>query len=473
MTKATGRSSGAAFHGAVAEHAEESRVTGARSGPGVREEDRGVVRTSSGGDRPLSSRVRHVWHQLVDGPLFHSYWALAGTVVMLTAIGMMMVLSASAVEAIADNSSAYFLFQRQAIFGVIGLIAMIVLSFVPAWLYRKLSLVLWLLGVGLLLLVFTPLGEEVNGNRNWLSLGGLTLQPSEAAKLALCVWLAAQFAKQGDEIKDWKKALWPSAIGFLVPTALVAAGGDMGTAIVFVLIYAAALFFAGAPLKIFAGAAVLGVVLGVGAIITAPHRVDRITGWLFGECGATDACWQAEQGLNALATGGWWGVGLGQSRLKYNYVPEAHNDYIFSIIGEELGLLGTAIILLLFAIMVIAMARIILRTRSIFVRIASACVATWMVGQAFVNLGMVTGLLPVIGIPLPFISYGGSALLISLMAVGLVMSFARVPRSVEVRNSSAILDRQEAHEASEDRESPRRGPQWLQRTLTRGGKGTL
>lgn len=470
MAKSPGRSSDTPRNGAVADRPSGNRSTAGLPGPGIRDDDLGVVRASGGGGHTLSTKLRHLWHQLVDGPLFHSYWALAGTVIMLTAIGMMMVLSASAVEAIAEDSSAYFLFQRQAMFGVAGLVAMIGLSFVPAWLYRKFSWVLWALGVGLLLLVFSPLGEEVNGNRNWLSLGGLTLQPSEAAKLALCVWLAAQFAKQGDEIKDWKKALWPSAIGFLVPTGLVAAGGDMGTAIVFVLIYAAALFFAGAPLKIFAGAAVLGIVGGVGAIITAPHRVDRITGWLFGECGATDACWQAEQGLNALATGGWWGVGLGQSRLKYNYVPEAHNDYIFSIIGEELGLLGTAIILLLFAIMVIAMARIILRTRSIFVRIATACVATWLVGQAFVNLGMVTGLLPVIGIPLPFISYGGSALLISLMAVGVVMSFARVPRSVQVGNQSAILDRQEAHEASGDQEPRRRGPQWLRRMTSQGGK---
>ena len=430
----------------------------------------GVVRASGGVERPLGARLRYLWRQLVNGPLFHSYWALTGAVVMLTAIGMMMVLSASAVEAIAVDNSAYFLFQRQAVFGAVGLVAMIALSFVPAWIYRKFAWGLWGLGVFLLLLVFTPLGHEVNGNRNWLILGGQTIQPSEAAKLALCVWLAAQLTKQGDEIRDWKKALWPSAIGFVIPTGLIAAGGDMGTAIVFVLIYAAALFFAGAPLKIFAGAAVLGVVLGVGSIITAPHRVDRITGWLFGECGATDACWQAEQGLNALATGGWWGVGLGQSRLKYNYVPEAHNDYIFSIIGEELGLLGTAIILMLFAIIVIAMARIILRTRSTFVKITTACVATWIVGQAFVNLGMVTGLLPVIGIPLPFISYGGSALMISLMAVGVVMSFARVPRSVEIGKKTGILDRQEAHEASLDHEPRRRGPQWLRRITSQVGK---
>ena len=470
MPELPGRSHETPRDSTVADRRKTMPGQNAQPRAGVRDEDMGVVRASGGGDRPLGARLRHVWHQLVDGPLFHSYWALLGAVVMLTAIGMMMVLSASAVEAIADDGSAYYLFQRQAAFGAAGLVIMIASSFLPAWFYRKFAWLLWGLGVFLLLLVFTPLGHEVNGNRNWLLLGGQTFQPSEAAKLALCVWLAAQFTQQGDEIRDWKKALWPSAIGFVVPTGLIAAGGDMGTVIVFVLIYAAALFFAGAPLKIFAGAAVLGAVLGVASVITAPHRVDRITGWLFGECGATDACWQAEQGLNALATGGWWGVGLGQSRLKYNYVPEAHNDYIFSIIGEELGLLGTAIILVFFAIIVIAMARIILRTRSTFVKITTACVATWIVGQAFVNLGMVTGLLPVIGIPLPFISYGGSALMISLVAVGVVMSFARVPRSVEVDKGAGILDRQEAHEASTDREPRRRGPEWLRRITSPAGK---
>ncbi|WP_270259181.1 putative lipid II flippase FtsW [Kocuria marina] len=427
----------------------------------------------------LSTRMRRWRHQLTDGPLFHSYYALAGCVVLLTGIGVMMVLSASAVESISDSRSAYALFARQALFGVVGLIAMFALSMVPPHFYTRIAWVLWGLSVLVSLLVFTPLGREVNGNRNWLVLGGQSFQPSEFAKLALCIWLAAMFARQGDAVaQHWKPALWPSVVGFLVPTLLTLAGGDAGTAIVFCLIYAAALWFARAPLKIFVvgGAGLL--LGGLFLVITAPHRLDRITGWLFGECGATDACWQAQQGLNALATGGWWGVGLGQSRLKYNYVPEAHNDYIFSIIGEELGLVGTVIILALFIVMVVAMARILLRTRSTFVRITTACVATWLVGQAFVNLGMVTGLLPVIGIPLPFISYGGSALLMTMAAVGVVMSFARVPRSVRVgpgrpggASGTQILDDQEAYERglAADPERPRTS--WTQRMTQRFGKG--
>ena len=270
--------------------------------------------------------------------------------------------------------------------------------------------------------------------------------------------------------------MWPSFLAFAVPTAMVLLGGDAGTAIVFCLIYAAALWFAGAPLRIFAAGGVLAAGAGLLLVIVAPHRLDRITGWLFGDCGATDACWQAEQGLNALATGGWWGVGLGQSRLKYNYVPEAHNDYIFSIIGEELGLVGTMIILALFVIMVVAMARILTRTRSTFVRITTACITTWIVGQAFVNMGMVTGLLPVIGIPLPFISYGGSALLMTMAAVGVVMSFARVPRTVRVRSTGGsaeaqILDEQEARERGLDPDVREGRPTWRERLTSRAGRG--
>ena len=425
----------------------------------------------------LSTRLRRLWHQFTDGPLYHSYYALAGCVILLTGIGVMMVLSASAVESISDSRSAYSLFSKQVVFGVLGLIAMFVLSLVPTHWYRKSAWVLWLVSVLVSALVFTPLGREVNGNRNWLVLGGQSIQPSEIAKLAMSLALAAVFATQGRAVEgDWKKAMWPSFLAFAVPTGMVLLGGDAGTAIVFCLIYAAALWFAGAPLRIFAAGGVLAAGAGLLLVIVAPHRLDRITGWLFGDCGATDACWQAEQGLNALATGGWWGVGLGQSRLKYNYVPEAHNDYIFSIIGEELGLVGTMIILVLFVIMVVAMARILTRTRSTFVRITTACITTWIVGQAFVNMGMVTGLLPVIGIPLPFISYGGSALLMTMAAVGVVMSFARVPRTVRVRSTGGsaeaqILDDQEARERGLDPEVREGRPTWRERLTSRAGRG--
>lgn len=372
------------------------------------------------------------WRALVDGPLIHSYYALAGSVLLLTGIGIMMVLSASAVESISAQESAYSYFLKQATYAGLGIVLMFALSFVPTSWYRRGATGLLVLAVLLLLLVFSPLGQAVNGNQNWIVVGGQSFQPSEAAKLAVSVWLAVVLAGQGDAVRDWRQALWPSALGFGVPAVLVVLGNDVGTALVFALIYAAALFFAGAPLRLFAVAAAGAAALGTAAVAVAPHRVDRITGWLFGECGASDACYQADQGLNALASGGWWGVGLGQSRLKYNYVPEAHNDYIFSIIGEELGLLGTVLILALFAAMTLAMARIILRARSRFVRIATACVVTWLVGQAFINIGMVTGVLPVIGVPLPFISYGGSSLLMSLAAVGVVMSFTRLPRRIPV-----------------------------------------
>ncbi|GGG63142.1 hypothetical protein GCM10011374_28120 [Kocuria dechangensis] len=396
-------------------------MTALQDRPGLQQAARG----SLGG-------ARRFWRALVDGPLIHSYYALAGSVLLLTGIGIMMVLSASAVESISSEQSAYSYFVKQATFAGLGVVLMFGLSFVPTEWYRRGATGLLVLAVLLLGLVFTPLGSTVNGNRNWILVGGQTFQPSEAAKLAVAIWLAVVLARQADAVRNWRGALWPSVAGFGLPTLMVMLGEDMGTVLVFVLIYAAALFFAGAPLRLFVVAAAGAGLLGAVAVAAAPHRVDRITGWLFGECGATDACYQAQQGLNALASGGWWGVGLGQSRLKYNYVPEAHNDYIFSIIGEELGLLGALLILGLFAVMALAMARVILRARSRFVRIATASIVTWLVGQAFINIGMVTGVLPVIGIPLPFISYGGSSLLMSLAAVGVVMSFTRLPHRIPV-----------------------------------------
>lgn len=204
----------------------------------------------------LSTRMRRLWHQFTDGPLYHSYYALAGCVILLTGIGVMMVLSASAVESISDSRSAYSLFAKQAMFGVLGLIVMFGLSLVPTHVYRKAAWPAWIFSVLVSALVFTPLGREVNGNRNWLVLGGQSIQPSEVAKLAMSLALAAVLAAQGRAVEgDWRKAMWPSFLAFAVPTAMVLLGGDAGTAIVFCLIYAAALWFAGAPLRILPPAA--------------------------------------------------------------------------------------------------------------------------------------------------------------------------------------------------------------------------
>lgn len=387
-----------------------------------------------------------VWTWVHDGPLVHSYWALAASAILLSAVGAMMVLSSSAVESISANVSAFFYFSRQAIFGVVGVAAMVLLSLVPSRVYRQLAVPAFAVtALGLASVLFW--GTEINGNRNWIQIGGFTAQPSEAAKLGAALMLGWYFGKHAGALHGAKAYVWPSVGILLVPLIGVGLGGDAGTAIIFGFIYAAALYFSGAPLKIFAVGGILVALVSALTVITAPHRLDRVTGWITGECDAAGSCWQAQQGLGALATGGWWGVGLGQSRSKYSYVPEAHNDYIFSIIGEELGLIGTVFILGLFAVMAVAMARVLLRSTSTFERVTTGCILAWLIGQAFVNIGMVTGALPVIGVPLPFISYGGSSLFMCLAAVGVVMSFTRMPGQ---RGLSALFSRKGRQTAEQE-----------------------
>lgn len=370
--------------------------------------------------------LRRVEDSIRTGPLLQSYYALAISAVLLFSIGAMMVLSASAVESISAEQSAYGLFVRQLVFGGLGLISMFVLSRMPARLMRRLAILLFWISVVILALV-VPFGIEVGGNRNWLSIGGLTLQPSEIAKLTCILALGVWLGRVAGRIRTLKDALWPSAVAVVVPVAFVMYGRDMGTAGIFLLIYLAAVFFAGVPIRWILTAFVAGAAVSLAFVISAPHRLERVSSWLTGDCDPSAGCYQAMHGLSALATGGWWGVGLGQSRSKYNYVPEAHNDFIFAIIGEELGLLGTVSILALFAVMAVAMARVLMRCTSGFERIVTGGILAWLIGQAFVNIGMVTAVLPVIGVPLPFISYGGSSLLMCLSAVGVVMSFARRP----------------------------------------------
>lgn len=365
-----------------------------------------------------------LWDWFKDGPLVHSYYALAASAILLSAMGAMMVLSSSAVESISAERSAFYFFQRQVIFGVVGIVAMIILSLIPSRLYRAAAVPVFLLtvvGLGTVMIW----GTEVNGNQNWIQIGSFTAQPSEAAKLGAALMLGWYFAKYTSTFTNYKNYVWPSVVILLVPLIGVGMGGDAGTAIIFAFIYFFVLFFVGAPWVVFVWGAVLGACAAVMTVMAAPHRLERFSGWTTGDCDAAGSCWQAQQGLAALATGGWFGVGLGQSRSKYSYVPEAHNDYIFAIIGEELGLIGTFFILALFAVMAVAMARVLFRSSSLFERITTGGILAWLIGQASINIAMVAGWAPVIGVPLPFISYGGSSLFMCLCAVGVVMSFTR------------------------------------------------
>ena len=291
--------------------------------------------------------------------------------------------------------------------------------------WRGFAWVLFAIAFGLLVAVLL-IGVEVAGQRNWIEIiGPFRLQPSEFAKLALVVWGASLLSQRNRQLDTWKGLLLPLLPVALVMMVLVLLEGDFGNTLMLAAITMGMLFAAGAPLRLFAilaGAGVLSVVL---LTLAAPYRMQRFTSWLDPEADRLGFGWQVTQGQYALGTGGFWGVGLGASREKWGSLPEAHTDFIFPVIGEELGLVGTVTVLALFGLLAFAIFRLSRNTQDPFVRLAAAGVGSWIVIQAVINIGAVLGLLPITGVPLPLVSYGGSSLVPTLVALGMLMAFAK------------------------------------------------
>ncbi|MGI8576409.1 MAG: putative lipid II flippase FtsW [Nocardioidaceae bacterium] len=380
--------------------------------------------------------------QTLDRPLT-SYHLLLGVSALLLALGLLMVLSASSVVSLREYNSSYAIFLRQAVWVGVGLPMAWIASRLPLWLVRALS---WpALGVSTVLIAMTyvpGLGVTVNGNRNWLSLGGpLQIQPSELAKLALILWCADVYARKGKLLARWRHLLIPMLPACAVVVALVVGQGDLGTALVLFAIVLGLLWFVGAPAKLFAVSFLSVAVLAFALATSQPERLSRLTSFLNPIANYGGNGWQASHGFFALATGGLWGKGIGASGQKWGALPEPHTDFIFAVIGEEFGLFGTIVVLVLFAVLAYVGVRIAARSTVAFVRYASAGIVVWLLSQAIINVGMVLGLLPVIGIPLPLISYGGSALLPTLVALGLMLGFARTEPGAEAALRARRRDR--------------------------------
>jgi len=390
---------------------------------------------------------RGTWLSRLESPLA-SYYLVLGSTVALVVIGLVMVLSSSSVESLreSDMHSSYVVFAKQALFAGIGLPLAWIASRLPERTWKRLSWPFFAGAVGVLMLV-PFIGVSVGGNRNWIAVAGFTVQPSEAAKLALLVWAAAVLSAKQPLLQSVPHALVPVVPGAAVVLLLVLAGSDLGTALVLMAILFGVLFVAGAPLRAFALVTGAGVVLTGVLVAVSPNRLSRISDW-GGSSNYLGYGWQAAHGAYALATGGWWGLGLGASKEKWFWLPEAHNDFIFAIIGEELGLPGTLAVLALFALLAIGLLRLVLVSDDLFVKIATGGVLLWVIGQAVVNIGAVIGMLPVIGLPLPLVSSGGSALVMTMVALGMVIGFARrapgapealTARGGVVRRSLAVL----------------------------------
>lgn len=374
--------------------------------------------------RRFYTRAKRAW----DRPLT-AYYLIFGSSLLITVLGLVMVYSASMIQALQLDLPASYFFRKQFVAAVLGSILLLVAMRMPVKLHRALAYPMLAVTVFLMVLVQVPgIGRSVNGNQNWIYLGGpFQLQPSEFAKLALVLWGADLLARKQDKrlLTQWKHMLVP-----LVPVAfmllgLIMLGGDMGTAIILTAILFGLLWLAGAPTRLFAGVLSIAALLGVILIKTSPNRMARLACIGATDPGPGDQCWQAVHGIYALASGGFFGSGLGASVEKWGQLPEPHTDFIFAITGEELGLAGTLSVLALFAALGYAGIRVAGRTEDPFVRYAAGGVTTWITAQAVINVGAVLGLLPIAGVPLPLFSYGGSALLPTMFAIGLLIAFAR------------------------------------------------
>lgn len=410
---------------------------------------RQAPRSQAAGNPPADRTLRGGWAARLASPLA-AYYLILGATVALASLGLVMVLSSSSVESLKATGSSYTFFAKQALFAATALPVSWLASRLPVVAWKRLAWPMLGLAFVALVLVFTPLGLSVKGNRNWIAVGSMTIQPSEAAKLALIVWGAAVLERKRHLLHLTPHLLIPLVPGTAVMLALILAGQDLGTSLVIMGLVAALVFVAGAPLRVFAVAGAAVAVLLTILVSGSANRTQRLQAWLdVGTC--TDyygTCWQTVHGKWALATGGWWGVGLGASREKWSWLPEPHNDFIFAIIGEELGLAGTLAVLALFAMLGYGLFRLVLSSEDLFVKIATGGVMAWVLGQAVINIGGVAGVLPVIGVPLPLVSSGGSALMMTMVAIGMVLGFARrlpgapeglAARSTAVRRSLTVV----------------------------------
>jgi cell division protein FtsW len=353
------------------------------------------------------------------------FYRLAGLTGFLVVFGLVMVLSSSSIDSLVANRDAYYIFSRQLIYALIGLALMLVIASLPvSFIRNRVGLVL-MIGFGLQLAV-PFIGISVNGNTNWLSIAGFTLQPSEFLKLALIMYMGWFISNREFEMDNPQRVLYPLLAVGGGAVLLVMIGRDLGTAVIFSFIIFGTLLMAGAPGKILGRVALLAIGLAAVATATSASRMARITAWLNPGSASSDAFnWQFEHGTWALAAGGVFGVGLGNSKMKWSWIPEVENDFIFAVIGEELGLVGAMVVIGMFALLIASLIRVMLRAQSTFARVTTLGVVIWILSQSAVNIAVVLGVLPVLGVPLPLISAGGSSLIATLAGIGLVLAFEK------------------------------------------------
>ncbi|MBB5077107.1 putative lipid II flippase FtsW [Nonomuraea endophytica] len=362
--------------------------------------------------------------ELLGKPLT-TYYLIIGCSALLLILGLMMVLSASSIEALNKTGSPFSWFIRQTVSAAIGVPVMYLCSRLPHKFFRWAGYPLMVLSIIALVMVLF-IGSSELGAQRWIYIGPLTVQPSEPAKLGLALWGADMLARRARAGRiEWRQMLIPLMPGTAILAVMVMLGRDLGTTLVLMMIFLSLLWVVGAPVKLFGGILGVAVLAAVIMIKVEPYRMARIGAFLDPWAEAQGAGYQAVQGQIAMGSGGWFGLGLGSSRQKWSWLPHGESDFIFAILGEELGLMGTLVVVALFGLLGYAGLRVAGRVKDPFIRLAAAAVVAWICGQAIVNMGAVIGVLPITGIPLPLVSYGGSALLPTLAALGMLLSFAK------------------------------------------------
>jgi cell division protein FtsW len=369
-----------------------------------------------------------VWRGLLDRPLT-SYYLVLGITTLLLGLGLVMVQSTASVADLSAGLSPYADVKKQLLGAAIGLPLMWAAARSKPRLFRAFAyplLAVAIVGLGLTLIHGVAVSQ--NGAARWISIGGQQVQPSEIAKLALVVWGADLLARKDKlgQLADWRHMLVPLMPGTAVLCLLVMTGDDLGTTFILLIIFLALLWVIGTPGRVFGGMLILMCLAIALMLVSSKYRMERILGYFDPQGGPTGPYMQHIQGEYALGSGGVTGVGLGASGEKWGWVPESTDDFIFAILGEELGLIGTLCVTFLYGLLAFAGLRIARRVPDLFCRLAATGITAWIVMQAMVNIAVVIGVLPITGVPLPLVSAGLSSLLSTLVALGMLMSFARL-----------------------------------------------
>ncbi len=349
-------------------------------------------------------------------------------VVTLLVVGLGAILSSSSVVGLRESGDGLFYFKRQVIWAGVGVLAMAVAIRVPYDVYRRAALPVLILSM-LSLLAVVVAGVERGGARRWLEVGPLTVQPSEFAKFAVVAFLAAVLARRKASLEQPVAFFVPMLVGLGSAGALILAQRDLGTTLIVAVAGIAVAAASAAPIRYVVATAAAGGLAGAAFAVAEPYRFARLQSFLDPQADVLGDGFQAMQSLVALGTGGWFGVGLGASRARWSFLPNAHTDFIFAIIGEELGFAGAMVVIALFVAFAIGGTTVALRAPDDFGRLLGIGIVAWLSVQALINVGGVVSVLPITGVPLPFVSTGGTALVVNLAAAGVLANIARAGAS--------------------------------------------